>query len=305
MDFTQRAADAASLEINNLLSPQIDNAIAEAAKLEYAATRGSGQGDMAKNRIGAGYIGVACERELGFRYHRAAVEVREGSVTPGELHRHAEAGHWTEAMTARWFAKAGVIVRTTMVDAYGYAVKDEYGNPKQIGWMDAPDPVTKQYRMAGQVDGVIISVAHERLRQLLAPPCVWESKKATDKKWKKFQKEGVKGADPKYFGQLQTNMGYLGITQTLFSMLNLDSMKFYFELIPFDQVYAQRLVNRAVGVFGTQSPYELPRLGRSEDDFVCKFCDFQNQCWHPDQPTQAYGTSVGGFNPNSYDEVPF
>ncbi len=273
MNFDHRAAEVATGEINVLLCPMIDTAIEEARKKEYDATRGSGLGAVAAKRIGAGYIGLECERELGFRYHKFPLEPRDSGANPGELARHGEAGHWTETATARWLAMAGVVVQT-LDHAQGDAA------PKQIGWMDGKDPASGQYRLAGEVDGIITAVADPKLAALIKPPCVWESKKATDKKWKKFLKEKVKGADPVYFGQMQTNMGYLGITQTLFSMLNLDNMKYYFELVPFDQNHAQGLVNRAVGVFNTKSPKELPRLGRTEDDFVCKFCDYHNECWH-------------------------
>jgi hypothetical protein len=296
MDFTQRAADAASTEIAKRLVPLLDTAIAVKAKVEYEAGRGSGEGAMTLKRIGAGYIGTECGRELAFRFHRYPVEEREGGVTPGELQRHALAGHWTEAMTADWLRMVGLMLTTEEMPG------------KQVGWMAARDPKTGQFRMAGQVDGVILGVYPDsglkEFDALLKPPCIWESKKATDKKFKKFEKDGIKKADPVYYGQLQSNMAYLRITQTLFTMLNLDTMKFYFELVPFDQERAQYLSDRAVMVIETASPFAMPRLGRSEDDLVCKFCDYKNQCWHegnvpvPMEKRQP-------FNPNLMDEVPF
>lgn len=299
MDFSQRAADAATSQINAVLCPILDEALVAEHKANYAATRGSGMGDVAKNRIGAGYIGVPCERELAFRFHRAPIEPRESSVSPGELQRHAEAGHWTEKKTAEWFRLVGITVET-------FCTAPEGGEEKQIGWKDAKDPATGQYRLAGEVDGVITEVRNAVLAELITPPCIWESKKATDKKWKKFQKEGVKKADLKYYGQLQINMGYLGITQTLFSMLNLDSMKYQFEVVPFDPAHAQWLLDRATGVMRTSSPMEAPRLCRSEDDFNGKFCDFHDQCWAAQKPLpdRNFAPSIG-FNPNDMEEPPF
>jgi hypothetical protein len=321
MQFDQRQADAATGEINTLLCPLMDKAIEDARKAEYDATRGSGEGDVAAKRIGAGYIGLECERELGFRYHRFPQEPRDSGCNPGELTRHGEAGHWTEKKTAEWLALTGIIIETIRKDGNGNTVTDQWGKPKQIGWKDAKDPASGKYRMAGEVDGVITYVRDNHLRALINPPCIWESKKATDKKWKKFCKEKVRGADPVYFGQIQTNMGYLGVTQTLFSMLNLDTMKYYYELIAFDQMHAQGLVNRAVGVFNTKSPMELPRIGRTEDDFKCKFCDYHDQCWHglviEQFPHVEVRATVGGpdagittrtvepFNPNLMDDPPF
>jgi len=304
MDFSQRAAIADTNEINAVLCPLLDAAVVEAWRKDYAATRGSGEGDVAKYRIGAGYIGTECHRALGFQYHKAAKEVRESGVTAGELQRHAQAGHWTEFKTAEWMKLTGMLIETMQHDASGEVMVDQWGRPKQIGWKDSKDPETGQYRLAGEVDGVITYVGDQALAALIKTPCVWESKKATDKKWKKFVKEKVIGADKKYYGQLQVNMGYLGITQTLFSMLNLDTMKYYFELIPFDQWHAQNLVNRAVDTFKTKTPFELPRLGRSEDDWVCKFCDYQQQCWHESVPVRAAPVS-GFFNPNEMEDPPF
>lgn len=304
MDFSQRAAGSASLEIDGLLSALLDAAIVKERNEKYNATRGSGEGDVALKRIGAGYIGTECGRELAFRYHRAKVEARESSVSPGELERHAQAGFWTEAKTAEWMRLIGIIIETCQHDEAGYPITDAAGNPKQIGWMAARDP-SGQARMAGEVDGVITYVGDHRLGALIPVPTIWESKKATDKKWKKFQKDKVKGADPRYYGQLQTNMAYLGIKQTLFSMLNLDTMKYLFELVPFDGGRAQDLTDRAAKIIETEHPYQIPRLGRTEDDFVCRFCDYKNQCWNPPSLTSALPKKFGGFNPNEMEDPPF
>lgn len=289
MDFTARQASTATEAINQVLCPALDRAIAAKAKAEYDATRGSGEGEVAAKRIGAGYIGTECARELGFRYHKHPKEEREGPVNKGELQRHAEAGHWTEARTADWFRLIGFVIDTFQKDKEtGEPLVDPWGKPKQIGWKAARDPATGQFRMAGEVDGVIVGFVEtafslpaeiERLKSLLEAPTIWESKKATDKKWKKFSKEGVKKADPRYYGQLQTNMAYMDVKQTLFSMLNLDTMKYYFEIVVFNQADAQAISDRAVRGLESATAFDMPRAGRSEDDIVCKFCDFQGQCW--------------------------
>lgn len=318
MDFSQRANDAASLEVNHVLCPMLDAVVTAKRDKEYAETRGSGTGKVAAKRIGAGYIGEDCGRCLAFRFHKCPKEERDSGVNAGELQRHAEAGHWTEARTVEWLRLCGLYIETVAKDAEGRIMEDDFGNPKQIGWMAAHDPATNQYRMAGEVDGMILGFLAspftppqglEKLKALIKPPCIFESKKATDKKWKKFSKEGVKKADGKYYGQLQTNMAYLGVSQTLFSMLNLDSMKFYFELVPFDREKAQYLSDRALQVIDSQHPYQFPRLGRTEDDFVCRCCDYPQQCWHPTSDKTAHIQGpfpLRGFsNPNEMDEVPF
>lgn len=281
-DFTQRAAGAASTAINDILPGLLDDAIAAASKAEYEATRGSGEGDVAKKRIGAGYIGTPCARELGFRFHKYPKEDRPSSVSKGELHRHAESGHWTEAKTADWLRLAGFEILTHRTNNDGSPKIGAFGKPEQIGWKAARDPDSGQYRMAGEVDGIILHVPKAIAKVLPVTadkPAIWESKKATHKKCEKFRKETVKKADPKYYGQLQTNMAYMDLTHTLFSMLDLDTMKYYFEIIAFNKQDAQEISDRAVRVLSSADAFEMPQIGRSADDFLCMFCDFKGQCW--------------------------
>lgn len=267
MSFAPRALAPASKDMGTAFSEALDDALVKFRKEEYERGRGSGQGDVARKRIGGGYIGLECGRQLAFRYHRAEKEDRPSVVSGGELHRHAEAGHWTEAKTAEWLRMAGVDIRTAREDG------------RQFGYKTAWDKETEQARIAGEIDGVILALpAH--LDGLLPLPCLWESKKATDKKWKKFSGQGVKKADKQYYGQLQTNMAYMNVEHTLFSMLNLDNMKFYWEMVPFDRQDAQHLTDRAVQVIQTESPYQMPRVTGDPSDYRCKFCDFQYKCWN-------------------------
>ncbi len=282
VDFSKRIASSTTEAINMALCPLLDDAIAAAAKTEYEAGRGSGAGDVAAKRIGAGYIGTECGRELAFRYHKHPKEDRESTVSKGELQRHAESGHWTEAKTAEWLRLLGFEILTCRTNNDGTPKMGAFGKPEQIGWKAARDPQTGQFRMAGEVDGAIVAVPHALFHLLPATaeaPVIWESKKATDKKWKKFSKEGVKKADPRYYGQLQTNMAYMGLTHTLFSMLNLDNMKYYFEVVLFNQADAQTISDRAVKVLESANAFELPRVAMAEDDSRCRFCDFHGQCW--------------------------
>lgn len=297
VDFTQRISDG----VGDIISELIDSALVAHTKAEYEKGRGSGQGEIAPKRIGAAYAGTECMRALAFRYHKFPREDREGSVNKGELQRHAEAGHWTEDMTLRWMALSGFGMQRFVMKAK----TNPYAEDKQIGWMAARDPATGQFSMAGEVDG-IIHVVPDRLSGLIKIPCIWESKKATDKKWKKFAKDKVIKADPVYYGQVQLNMAYLGVEQTLFSMLNLDTMKYYWELIDFDQKHAQRISDRALEVIQSKTPEQFQRIGRGEDDFACKFCDFHDRCWHPEQYVDSVAPLLNfssppkhpTFNPN-------
>ena len=269
LDFS-RPDKTRSEDIGEAITALLDNAIVAHQKAEYEAGRGSGTGDVAKHRIGAGYIGMECDRALAYKYHKAEVEERPSTVSKGELTRHGLAGFWTEDSVADWLALAGFDIRTEKADGdqYGYKV--------------AKDPVTGQFRIAGEIDGVILSGPAD-----MPYPVLWESKKATHKKYLNFKKNGVAKADCKYHGQLQTNMAYLDVKATLFSMLDLDTMKFHFELVEFDAAEAQRLTDRALRVLDSREPEQLPRIARDRSDFRCKFCDYSVRCWSAADPDAA------------------
>jgi hypothetical protein len=281
MCFAPGASAPKPRDLAAVLSESLDTALVAHREAEYAAGRGSGTGEVAAKRIGAGYIGTECSRQLAFRYHRFPRESVTSFVSPGELQRHAEAGHWTEAKTAEWLKLAGIDLRTETSDG------------RQFGYKVARDKETGQARIAGEIDGVILAVP-EHLAGLLPVPCLWESKKATAKKWKKFSANGVKKADDRYYGQLQTNMAYLKVEVTLLSMLNLDTMKYFFELVTFDPQAAQNLTDRAVTVLQSQTPFDMPRVAGDPSDWRCKFCPFQITCWdepkQPDAPKPAWQT---------------
>lgn len=270
MNFSPPAGTDFGSEITRLL----DEAMVAASRAEYEAGRGSGTGDVAQKRIGAGYIGTECDRELAYRYHRAEKEERESTVSPGELQRHAESGHWTEDKTAEWLRLAGFDLCTFKTNEDGSPKINSFGKPEQIGFKAAWNKETGQARLAGEVDGVIHGSPLP-----LKVPMIWESKKATAKKWKKFSTSGVAVADPPYYGQLQTNMAYMQIDSTLFSMLNLDNMKYYWEIVPFDQEVAQALTDRAARIFASETPAEFARITSDPSNFKCRFCDYAEQCW--------------------------
>ncbi len=279
MSFAPREIAPPPADLAGQINTLIDDALVAKRNAEYTATRGSGVGEVAFKRIGAGYIGMECSRQLAMKYHKVEADEGGSFVSPGALNRHGESGHWTETATAEWLRYAGFDLRTTKLDENGNTIMDPFGKPAQLGFYAAKDPETGQARIAGNVDGVIVGVPSGLAIPL---PCIWESKKATAKKHKKFSAEGVRKADARYYGQVQTNMAYMEIKYTLFSMLNLDSMEFYWELIAFDPHVAQDLTDRAVRVLQSKVPEELPRIASDPTDWRCKFCPYQKPCW--DEP---------------------
>lgn len=252
-----------STALSAALTAAIDAAVEAVARRDYLQARGDGNGEVAEKRIGASYIGTACDRELAYRYHRVPRQRREEFVSAGELGRHAASGHWTEASMAAWLREAGFDLRTRRTDG------------RQYGYMAARG-ADGRAAIAGEIDGVILAAPQGIA---LPVPCLWESKKATRKKFTKLAKDGVAAADPVYYGQLQVNMAYLEVGHTLFSMLCLDDMRFHWELVAFDTAEAQRLSDRAVAVVRTREPEEMPRIAASRDFHQCRLCNYQDICW--------------------------
>lgn len=281
-------------DVSSELTKILDDGCIANSKAEYAV-RGSGVGEVAYNRIGAGYIGIECVRELAYRYHRVPKDElgQPSTVSEGELTRHAGAGFWTEKYVMERFNDGGLIV------------KNDRGDGKQYNWLDARMP-NGQYAMAGEVDGLIVGKKVDvpgELGEILDKgyPVIWESKKMTAKKFEKFSgissktgkdlmHKGVKYASTEYYSQAQINMVCLEQIKdvpyekrrVLFTGLNLDTMKLYAELIPFDIQQAQWLTDRAVRVIQSSSPSEFSRLyDRIPDKGLngCRFCDWQRQCW--------------------------
>jgi hypothetical protein len=281
----------ASLPMNAL----IDWACIEESRLDYQQ-RGSGKGAVAYKRIGAGYIGTKCERELAYRFHKYPKDAStEGDYPEGQLKRHASAGFWTEAKTVDWLRLAGFNITTHQTNPDGTPLM-ENGKPKQWGFMSAPLP-NGQFQLAGEVDGVIVGKPErlppgmpaevEKWLGVMEVPCIWESKKGTHKKYQKFVKDGVKGGDERYWAQINTTMAYMGIKAYLFSMLDLDTMQYYWEYGSVDIAFAQEVSDRAVRVIASKSPDEFQRVARDPSSWLCRFCDYRSHCRAEEAPTQV------------------
>jgi hypothetical protein len=281
---------AESVRVTEAFTTLLDGALVQTRRAEYAAGRGSGEGDVAKKRIGAGYIGVECDRVLGFRFHKFPKEDRPSFVSPGALQRHAESGYWTEDQMATWFRMAGFGLETFERNPDGSPVLKDDGTYKQIGWKALPNNYG-QAQVAGEVDGVFTHIpavdqipeefrpALSTIIGILEAPFLWESKKATAKKVKTFEKDGVRKSDPKYFGQMQINMNIMQIPATLFTMLCLDDMRFYFEIVRMDPDYVGKIMDRAIKVVRSQSPFDFSPISTNPEHKVCRYCDFRETCY--------------------------
>lgn len=212
-----------------------------------------------RDYLGASEIGDLCERKLGFKWHKFEAEPFKGRGI-----RRFRMGHVHEDETVRWLKMAGFKL-----------------TGEQLGFSLADG------KFSGHVDGFLLSGPIE-----LPYPVLWEHKIMKSSIWRQLAKSNVETEHPKYFGQLQVYMRQFALDAALFTALNTDTSELHFELVEYDAAKAEVYIDRAQRILTSASPQELPRIGRSEFDFACKFCPYKAACWAapvvPATPTPAW-----------------
>jgi hypothetical protein len=209
--------------------------------------------------LGASEIGDLCERKLAFKWHKYPAEPFKGRGI-----RRFRMGHIHEDETVRWLKMAG------------FKLQGE-----QAGF-DLADG-----KFSGHIDGDIVAGPIA-----LPYPVLFEHKIMKSSIWRALTKSNVETEHPKYFGQLQVYMRQLDRKAALFTALNTDTSELHFELVAYDAAKAEVYIDRARRILTSESPQELPRIGRSEFDFACKFCPYKAACWEapvvPATPTPMW-----------------
>lgn len=210
--------------------------------------------------LGASEIGDPCERRLGFKWHKFPAEPFKGRGI-----RRFRMGHIHEDETARWLKMAGFRLSGEQLE---FSLADE--------------------KFSGHIDGCLLSGPVE-----LPYPVLWEHKIMKASIWRELTRSNVEAEHPKYFAQLQVYMRQFGWKAALFTALNTDTSELHFELVEFNAAKAEVYIDRAQRILTSESPQELPRIGRSEFDFNCKFCPYKAECWQVvvrerEMPTPAW-----------------
>ncbi len=99
-----------------------------------------------------------------------------------------------------------------------------------------------------------------------------ECKSAKAKKFQAFKLGGVKATNLIYWRQAQLYMGCAGVRFALFVIVNKDDSNIYTELVRFDQVEFDFLINRVRSVCSS------PCLPDPIDSTECIYCDFRLHC---------------------------
>lgn len=212
--------------------------------------------------LGGSYVGDDCERKIQYQY--TVTPVDEGKGFPADILRVFERGHRTEDMVAGWLRDAGFVLKTEGADG------------RQFGFASAGG------KFRGHADGVIVGWTGEGA----APakyPALWENKALNSKTWGKVFDHGVKKVKPVYHAQLMLYQYHLQLTENpaVFTFVNADTMQVGVELVEFDALECQRLIDRAVRIIqATDAGELLPRVASEADHFACRFCSFVQRCWN-------------------------
>lgn len=212
--------------------------------------------------LGGSYIGSDCERQIQYQY--TVTPVDEGKDFPANILRVFERGHRTEDMVAAWLRDAGFVLKTEGADG------------RQFGFSSAGG------RFKGHADGVLVGWHDDLSDQPCALPALWENKALNTKTWEKVRAHGVKKVKPVYHAQVVLYQYHLQLTDNpaVFTFVNADTMELGVELIDFDPLECQRLIDRAVRIIqATDAHEQLPRIAGEPDHFACRFCNYAARCW--------------------------
>lgn len=257
IDFTATtsAIGAASNALSNLIGT------AMAAEREDQGRR---------DYLGGSRLGEECLRRLGYEFHGTPED--PGSDPSPEILRVFQRGHDCEARMARYLRMAGFDLRTEKEDG------------KQFGFYAAGG------KIRGHADGVIVGwTPKPELDDAGASslcwasdlefPMMWENKGLNDKNFAKVKKEGLKKSKPLYYAQIQLYMAYFDVPRALFTIENQDTCELWAEVMELDRQAAQEASDRGVKVIQSQSPAELPRIGKDPGAWACSYCPFKGTCF--------------------------
>lgn len=113
-------------------------------------------------------------------------------------------------------------------------------------------------------------------------PHVIEIKTSNTKNFKALKKNGVQISNHKHYCQMMQYMKWSNLDRAYYICVCKDTDEIYGERIHFDKDFAQSLESKAHYIICASNPPD--KLGESETDFRCKFCEFKRLCWNDNLP---------------------
>ena len=207
-----------------------------------------GGGDSRRPHLGGSMIGDECSRKLWYIFRWLKTIKHEG-----RLLKLFQRGHDEEHVFVRELRAVGVQVLEIDPDTN-----------KQWSISEARD------HFGGSFDGVGLGI--------LEAPETWhllEFKTHGDKSFKDLVKKTVQGSKPQHFAQMQIYMHLGGLDRAFYMAVNKNNDELYSERIKLDKKFAESLIKKAENIIDAPEP---PTAPYAEDFYICRWCDFKEQC---------------------------
>jgi CRISPR/Cas system-associated exonuclease Cas4 (RecB family) len=198
--------------------------------------------------LGASLIGHACERYLWLTFRWA-----DKKKFPGRMLRLFETGQLEEARFTANLRRIGVQIHETSPDGKQWRVSTLGGH------------------FGGSMDGAGLGFPEA--------PKSWhviEMKTHNDKSFNELVKNGVQKSKPQHWAQVQTYMGLTGMDRAFYLAVNKNTDELYSERVEYDPVEFAKIKARAERVISAAEP--PLRVSNDPSWYVCKMCDFHEQC---------------------------
>lgn len=180
------------------------------------------------------------------------------------------------SFTLRGFPNNPIFARLRRIFRMGHVLEDEI--VKDLKAAGVPvwdrDPLTGKQFTYEMFGGHIRAKADGQL-EWCGTLHLLEIKSMNDAQWKKFKEDGVRLSHPKYFAQVQFEMGLSKIQNAVIFSYNKNTSEQFAEVIPFDDFTYASLLQRAETVLKNEGQ----KIATDESDWRCKFCPKSGVCW--------------------------
>lgn len=211
------------------------------------------QGTGFREHLGASIIGRECAREVWYKFRWA-----KKAFFSGRMLRLFNRGHREEDSLAKFLRQSGVHVLTADPETgEQFHISDHeghFGGSLDLKLFDTPDF-----------------------------PGIWvlgEAKTHSDKSFKKVVAQGILGAKPEHFVQMQIYMHYEQLPAAIYFAVNKNDDELYAPVVMYDEAVAEKYIDRAYKIIYAMEPPE--RISNSPGWYMCKFCDYKDICHYGD-----------------------
>lgn len=206
-----------------------------------------------RHYLGASIIGKPCSRALWQDFRWVKFENFDGRML-----RLFETGHLEEVRLTKNLRLAGLTVHDVDAETGQQFAITQHGG-----------------HFRGHADGVCLGIKDA--------PKTWhllEYKTHSQKSFDKLKTDGLAKSKPEHYAQMQVYMDGLKLTRGYYLARNKNTDELYGERIKYDQVEAQKYLDRAERIiFANEPPM---KISEKPDWYQCKFCTYHPYC-HPTQ----------------------